>query len=441
MAQYEIPLLRCSATYARRLIESSLVFAESKYQFYRRVNWSYRYSLLFHANESSCFRANPQAYIEGQPECRPELEDVYEVRLQIKQVAMVILKVLAHWIFYLCGCAFNDLFKKEAAKIYRKAYVDDIELVFESDQPGVVRAVYPFPLNIARQWRYFRFLRKKGYPFKTDGNPYSPIDLLNFLLKRDVRSLQRMESRAQVRHAYEVAALGVEMIQLSDEFDVGSLDFCRAIRRHPIRIINSAHGVGTYLPVHAYHEFHVLTQRQQKYYMAIHDCEYKLRTLNSKVSENIAPILDDNSILIRLVFLSQTSSTVTKVVLDNEVRVVQRLASEFAASPHVKLLYRAHPNNSSLVVPDGFESLGNVDEVNGQPGTIYVSFFSTCYIDPTFKGIKILLRGDLIYPELIFDELGDIFDLDGLMHFVRQISRDLRGGARQSHLSSTATNF
>lgn len=423
MADIEIPLLRCANTYACRLIEAAKKFADSRYQFHRRVNWSYRYSKQFYGYESDRFIESPQQYINDQIDKTYLLEDVFQTQLPIKQVAIVAVKVLAHWIFYILG-ALITLGAKGRFGIYRKAYVDDIELVFDPDQAGVLRAVYPFPLNVMRQFRYFLFLRKNGYKFKTDGNPYSPIDFLKFLMKRNLRSLQRMESRAQIRHAYEVAALGVNTIQMSDEFDVGNLDFCRAIRRLQIRIVNSAHGVGTYLPVHAYHEFHVLTQHQRSYYMPIYSCEYKLRSLNVKRSNKVEPVLAHEFPKVVLVFLSQTSFSVSQIVSENEVTVISRLAAEFASSPKIKLLYRAHPNNHTATTPPGFHPLHNLAAVNGHPSTIFVSLFSTCYLDPNFIGRKFLIRIGLIYPELVFDNMDDILNLDSLIQHLNHLIAD-----------------
>lgn len=420
MTHPEIPLLRCANTYACRLFEAAKKFAESRYQFHRRVNWSYRYSKQFYEYESARFVDSPQQYINNQIDSTYLLEDVFKAQLSMKQVAIVTVKVLAHWIFYILG-ALKSVGAKGKFGIYRKAYVDDIELVFDPDQPNVLRAVYPFPLNIIRQFSYFLFLRRNGYKFKTDGNPYSPVDFLKFLIKRNLRSLQRMESRAQIRHAYEVAAMGVNTIQMSDEFDVGNLDFCRAIRRLKIRIINSAHGVGTYLPVHVFHEFHVLTQHQRNYYMPIYGCEYKLRSLNVKKRNIDSPVVAHGLSKVALVFLSQTSFSVSQVVSENEAKVISRLAAEFASSPKIELLYKAHPNNQAAIVPPGFQPLRNLAAVNGHPGTIFVSLFSTCYIDPNFIGRKFLIRIGLIYPELVFDNMDDILNLDDLMQYLRQL--------------------
>ena len=425
MSHLEIPLLRESAAFARRLIDASRRFGESPYQFHRRVNWSHRYGTHFYQTESDCFQSAPDAYLAGQQQVEPQLEDVMILRLSPKQVASTLLKVAAHWLFYLLGRFSDRRIKKSRAAIYRKGYVDDIELVFEPDQKSVVRAIFPFPINLGRQLRYLRYLNEKGYHFKLDGNPYSPKDLFRFLLRRDIRSLMHMESRAQLRHAHEVVALGVSTIQLSDEFDIGSLDFCRMLARYPVHVVNSAHGVGKYLPVHAYQEFHVITERQRQYYLATRDCNYSLRKLNDKHCAVVNSLPSTQQSAIRFVFLSQSFSGVSEIISCNEARVMQRLAEEFGDSMQIKLLYRPHPNCHQPAVPGGFERLWQLEKVNGCPGTVYASFFSTCQIDPAFKGRKILVRGDLIYPEISFDENETILDIEQLVKLLQDLAADI----------------
>jgi hypothetical protein len=420
MGTIEIPLLRESAAFSARLIDAAKRFGEPQYHLHRRVNWSHRYGVHFYAREAECFQASPEAYLSGRSPQAPELEDVYGQHLRLGQVAVVLLKVLAHWLFLLLGRRADRRLKARQVQIYRKAYVDDIELVFDPAEAGVVRAVYPFPINLRRQLRYLAFLRRERLDFKLAGNPYRVRDLIRFVVRRDVRSLKRMESRSQILHARQVIALGMRRVQLSDEFDIGSLDFTRRLRRSGLQVINSAHGVGKYLPVHAYEEFHVLTRKQQQYYHAVRDCRYALRRLNDRPAA--APSPPGTAPLrhaIGLVFLSQTFAGLAEVIASNEAAVVARLRDEFGGMQGITLFYKPHPNRKDPQVPAGFTRLANLEEVNGHAGTVFVSFFSTCQIDPAFKGHKLLLRGDLIYPEIAFDDSETILDLAALVEWIR----------------------
>jgi hypothetical protein len=418
----EIPLLRESSVFAHRLIQACRGFAESRYRFHRRINWSYRYASTFYEGEAARFHADSAGYLEDRLPLPESLEDVLAQRLSPRQVVQALLKVSAHWLFHWLGLLANGGIRRGDIRIYRKGYVDDIELVFDPDEPGVLRGIHPFPLNLRRQLRYLRQLRHTGRRFKLDGNPYLPGDVWRLLVRRDMMSLLRLESRAQLRHAQGIVGLGVRLVQLSDEFDIGSLDFCRMLARYPVKVVNSAHGVGKYYPAHAYQTFDVLTLRQQQYYLATRPCEYRLRRLNDKTSAQRpveAPSQDGTPVPgVRFVFLSQVFVGISDIIASNEATVVQRLADAYANDPRVTLLYRRHPNSDKQGAPRGFVALARLEDVNGLPGTVYGSFFSTSQIDPTFKGRKLLIRGERIHPEIAFDADETILNLDGLVCFL-----------------------
>lgn len=411
----EIPLLRESVTYSRRLIRAAQSFAESRYHFHRRINWSYRYSNLFYLYESNLFQALPDKYIQDDVSTEPQLDDVYVNQLSGKQIVNVVMKVAAHTLFALIGCLADRKIRRAQLNIYRKAYVDDIELVYDPEQPSVVRAVYPFPINLKRQLRYLRFLQQKGYRYKLAGYPYGIQDFIYFLRKRNVRTLMRMESRAQIRHAQEVAGLGVTKVQLSDEFDIGSLDFTRALARFGIVVVNSAHGVGKYFPVHAYEKFETLTLKQQAYYKAIKPCKYSLRQLND-FSKKKSPTNSDN--FLDIVFISQIFSGVSPLIVRAENVVIRELASVPQLGLKAKLWYKPHPNKHDPSTPEGFEKLSKPEDINNER-TVFVSLFSTCQIDPSFKGEKLLIRESLIRPEIAFDDTEIIVDSINITNYIK----------------------
>lgn len=430
MSQPEIPLLRESSAFARRLIDVTRGFGDSSYRFQRRVNWSYRYAAGFYRHESECFQSDPDRYLAGQHPIPAQLEDIWCLRLTRRQVLAAMLKVGAHWLFRLAGYVARNHTSNGNVTIYRKAYVDDIELVFDPEQEGVLRAVYPFPINLRRQLRYLRHLHTRGYRYRLTGVPYAFSDLLHLVRHRTLTALWRLETRAQLRHAISVARLGVRTVQLSDEFDIGSLDFCRMLRRYPVDVVNSAHGVGKYFPVHAYQDFHVVTRRQQDYYHTIFPCKYRLRTLNDTAVAAAAETQTGRPFVgLRFVFLSQNFRGVSDIIQRNEIYVADRLAVAFSASSSVQLWYRPHPNCHEPVIPPGFIHLRQLDEINGQKQTLFASFYSTCQIDPAFKGRKILIRSGLIHPEIAFDDTEEIMDLDQLISELQRLAGNLVGQA------------
>jgi hypothetical protein len=416
MSKIEIPLLRESAAFVQRLMLASHWFGDTQYHFHRRVNWTYRYDTHFYDLEADYFKADPDAYLAQEKLAAPQVLDVFAQKLHPKQIINVLLKVLAHWLFRLLGGILNRSNSPKNELTYRKCYVDDIELVYDPLEPAVLRAVYPFPLNTRRQFRYLRFLFSKGYSFKLTGHAYRAGDVLRFIARRDVRSLQRLETRAQVRHAHQVLAQGFKTVQLSDEFDIGSLDFARTLSRLSVQVTNSAHGVGKYFPVHAYQEFYILTERQKQYYHAARPCSYKMRTLNERKTDLAQKPSEKECV--RLIWLSQVFESAGAIIGDEEKKIIACLGDALTSKVGIELYYKAHPNSTSATPPVGFKLITSLAEVNGRKGTVFASFFSTCQIDPAFKGNKVLIKSHLICPQISFDQAENILSCDDLLSFL-----------------------
>jgi hypothetical protein len=426
MSALEIPMLRGSRQYVSRLISQARRFEDPRYWFYRRVNWSYRYSEEFYAREATCFLQDPDGYLAGTITQEPMLEDVFARKLSASRFRVMVLKVLGHWLFRFLGMVMNRRIRKRRISIYRKAYVDDIELVYDPREPGVVRAVHPFPLGVGRQLRYLRYLVRNRIFFKLDGSAYGLMDFIHFLVRRDVRSLLRLEARGQYRQARGIVRLGVHTIQLSDEYDPANLEFTRYLERFPVRIVNSAHGVGKYLPFHYYREFIATTRRQTEYYHALRDCKYTLRQLNdSETSVSSAPISPGERLppeLTALVLLGQVAYE-WEFIVRSEAELVAFLREKFAGRDDIKLFVKPHPNRLAGQILPGFTTIYDLALVNGRPGTIFMSFFSTCQIDPKFKGTKVLIKTDVIRPEIYFDESEPILAFEEIVPFVEAHQR------------------
>ena len=434
MSKLEIPLLRESEAFVNRLTEAAKWFGDSKSKYYHRVNWSHRYEDDFYEAEVGHFCANPDDYITGHARVAPALADVFSKKLGYRTVSRVLIKAGAHLAFRVIGKLRDAIVDSRVEQIYRKCYVDDIELVFDPDQAATVRAVYPYPLSLRRQMRFLHHLLNKQYPFKLAGIPYCIRDLIFFALYREVGYLQRLETRAQIRHARELSLSCFKQIQLSEEFEIGSLDFVRALRHSKVEVINSAHGVGKYLPIHAYSTFFILTKRQVEYYRPINSCNYIVRKLNLR-----SPIKDEpakiTAITKTVVFLSQKFNKSNQVIIDAETEIIDRLRCEFGAEQWVRLLYKPHPTSANLPAPRGFQSLGDLGSVNGFDETIFVSMFSTCQIDPNFVGRKLLVRTNLIRPEIAFDDTEEIVEINKLI----QVIRSLNPGLTIANYSTSAT--
>ena len=421
-----VPLFNQSTAFVGRLKGAAADFGETRYHYSRRVNWSHRYCDDFYGSELDLFQNSPDEYFREISLPPPILEDVMKKKLSNLQVLSIIFKVFAHWMFFLIGLLANSNIINSRTSIYRKGWVDDIENTFDAEASSVVRAIYPFPINFRRQLRYLMFLRKKKYLFKLDGNPYIPSDVFHFLLRRNVKALSRMEARANIKHGFMIKKLGVSSVELSDEFDLGSLDFCRILNKLKLSVTNAAHGVGKYLPVHGYQKFFVLTQRQADYYTSVKSCDYILRKLNDenrRVSRSedrqyhLTQRSQSDSALpnVYFVFLSQVFQGSGKVIADNESSLLRNLSSHFGEETNIKLFYKKHPNSNKTLAPDEFEWLYSEAQLDDFKNVIFGSFYSTCQIDPSFRGEKVLLRSNLLYPEIVFDSSEKILSLDDLV--------------------------
>lgn len=410
MSNVEIPLLRGSNSYVQRLTRATSVYASGRYHHARRTNWSSRASADFYDREVEIFRAEPDAYIAGNISVEPRVDDVYAKTMGRKGLVKICLKVATHWLFLSIGVLSSKRIRSGYYWIIRKGYVDDIELVFDADAAHVLRLVFPFPLGFKRQWRYLRRLRAEGRLFALYGNPYSISDLWRVLVSRRLGAVQRLETRAQLRLARRLAHLPARIMEMSDEFDIGCLDLCRSLHRFGFEVTNSAHGVGKYLPFHAFDRFDVLTRQQEHYYKALRPCRYTLRRLNAAPVTPPPTSPDDP---INVVILGQTVAHVSPFVQDAEVVLLERVAKTLGGRPGIRLFYKPHPNDPK---PDrGYSeitSVNNLGALNGHPNTIFCSFFSTCQIDPAFQGKKILINAPMIYPQIIFDPEEPIMTID-----------------------------
>ncbi len=416
--QLDIPLLRESVAFSARLARAASAVGESRYTMHRRINWSHRYAEGFYAGEAAAFVADSDGYLSDRLDDVSPLEDVYRQRLTAAMLRAVVLKTLSHWLFAFVGRIQRILPGAISATVYRKGYVDDIELVFDPEADNTLRAIYPYPLSLKRQLRYFRRLIRERRRFELAGHGYHARDLVAVLRRRDIRSVMRLEARAQLSHARDLARRGYVRVEMSDEFNLGSLEFSRMLRRMEIPHINRAHGVGKYLPVHAYEHFTTLTDVQEAFYIAVLPCRYDRSLLTDAAPLRELPAAGSNE-QIRLVLLSQTFPGLTSIVRDQELKIVERLSNEFAADPRVQLYFKPHPTQGECPPPGGFRALTALAEVNGRPGTIFISQFSTCQIDPAFKGCKYLVRGGLIHPEIAFDRDQPILDLNDLIVYLR----------------------
>ena len=417
------PLFKESIAYVNRLKKAVGHFDESNYRFARRLNWSYRFSDRFLNAEARLFKSGPEKYLEVLDSPEPVVEDVFTQSVSIRKTFETLLKVTAHWLFICLGQALAFVTEDATNKnVYRKCFVDDIENLYDPDEAGVMRFVFPFPLNIGRQWRYVRYLSKRNYPFRFEGYRYELRTLLRFLWKRDVRSLERLERRAQVRLGRSIRrSKNWDTIQLSDDYEICSIDFSRSLKKTGSTVVNRAHGVGKYFPAHAYQQFYILTEVQRVYYIAQGQCKYTFSSLKNPNSPEPIQAKEGQGDKLQFVFVSQTSKHAGAYLQACEDKVLEKIAREFGNHNQVVLWIKPHPNRAKAMSSNGFKILDNLDQLAQKQNVFYLSFYSTSHIDPSFVGERYLLSFELIRPEIAFDDDGSIIQLGDLKSLVEEM--------------------
>ncbi len=414
----DIPLFEESLTYARVLDSSLRSRFHSSISKKREVNWAKKYNAKFYEEQKREFIKDPLKYISAQDLSLGEVESMVYEKVSNKLLLKMIFKILAHWFFRFLGFFQKRNSKLACFSVYRRCYVDDAELVFDDPSDSVLRAIYPFPLGLKRQVKYVQFLRRERLPYFFSGTPYLLKDFIVFLRNPKFFNLMRLEKRAQILHAIELAKhKNIKKVECSEEYDVGSLDYSHALKWLGIHVLNSAHGVGKYLPYHAYSEFFVLTENQKEYYNFFNPMEYGYRKLNNKgkkLDNEAKPLTSHKGI----VFLGQYSEGVSELIKEVEFEVFNIIDSIDCSNKSFSTYYKPHPNSnvSSHFKSNNLRYIAGQDELEGLENILYVTMFSTCQIDPNFEGDKILVGSKFIRPEISFSG-QDIIELEDLRSY------------------------
>lgn len=414
---FDIPMLKSSISFRNNLLSYCRLSGDGKYLYAKRVNYSWKFDKRFHDEQARFFVHDPELYLSKSMMSGVEYYDIFKNKMDRSSVINVFAKFFAHFLFRF----FNVIMKlinrvmfkvKDGFYGCRKCYVDDNEKVFD-ERTGIVFLVFPFPLSFKRQIKYFLFLRKSKRIYYPYGNPYLFVDLCRFLWLRDVHSYEKLESRAAIRLAYELKKMGIKYVEMSDEYDVTSLVFSRTLKRLKISTVNSAHGIGNFLPFHAYESFYVLNDVQKKYYISLTKTKYSIRLMNGIYSHNFCNGIiypSRNNFPVAFVFLSQVSNAAPSLVALEEEKFLSEIVSKYT---HVEkyFYYKPHPN-SDMIVPDGFIDFSNSSQKNN---FIYISFYSSSYLDPDFYGVKILIETKYLKPSIVFGDDACIMTADDFL--------------------------
>ena len=409
-----IPLVIESKAFVENLKTSCKSFNENSYLYKQRVNYSYRFSSEFTDEQLRLFQLDPSRYLSIYGLRKADnLLDVFHKKLTRSEILRILVKVLAHRLFRVIG-SLQFLFNSKGPDLtYRKAYVDDIDLVYDRGESDMLMAVYPFPVKLSRQLKFIMSLIKDKQVFRFDGYCYRLKFVLNLLYCRDVRAYEMLERSAAYLKALELGEMGFHKVQLSDEFDINCLAFTRFCRRAGLLVVNKTHGIGKYFPMQCFDEFYVLDDKMIEYYdLKQHSNCHKFHL----TADQQAPVVEEIN-KVSIVFMSQIfddSVTDTRQAEDNVLTVL----SEVNKSLGVTTYYKPHPNRRSSVRLDdeAFHVMSSIDQLDfDEEFPIIISLFSSTHIDPNFFGAKLLVETDIIKPSISFSTglivcLGEIFE-------------------------------
>lgn len=418
----DIPLFYRSKIFSDNLHKALKPLKLSKYGVIKSVNFLHKFDSLFLESQQKLFMKDPDGYLLGKGSTfrYSDLNEFFNKKVPNAILLKTILKYFAHRMFHIIGKILNHP-KRE--RTIRKCYVEDVEGLFESND-NIIRIIFPFPLNIYRQFRYVRNLMKNKHQFVLSGFHYSFNDFFVFLIKRDYRALMRLEVRASLRDAIaHFDKYKPEVIECSDEYDIGSYFYAKRLKRKKeVKVINSAHGVSTYLPYQRYDKFLVLTSEQKRFYGAYNPTlVFEHREIRRK---KVLKCYESRSPLI--VLLGQYSAISGEQIKLDELEMLRILNEKAIDHPNLEFVYKPHPNNESFRIGEYSNIQVKQDMQLNSENLLQFSLFSTCQIDPNFSGSKYLVETTYIKPQFVFGEQEPVVNIKLLPDFIDNWAHNLK---------------
>lgn len=402
-----IPLINESVIFVKHLREYCSQFKESKINQSRRINVSYKYDERIKMFHERLFNENLNYYLKNDFMCNLEKIDIFKKKLRLNEVVNFLIKLIIHKMYYYIGFIFMR-FKKNKIS-FRKSYADDIFLVYNSVDNNTLLGVFPFPINIKRHFSFIIDLIKRDVNFTLFGFNYRFIDFFLVLFKRDVGSLYNAERIAAFRFASIMKRYGVRKVELSDEFDIASFDLSLYLRSFDIYTLNKTHGIGKYFPQQAFNEMYIASSSMEDYYEFSKSCTLKKFHLTDCTSKNY--------------YIKKVQKPVVVLIgqrFDNGLELVdvyeRELIDILNKTNLYNIYYKPHPNLKNNNLPNNIKLYN--DGLTKSSFVIFLSFFSTCQIDPNFKGLKLLIETSKIQPSFAFGDSDHIVNIDDIESYL-----------------------
>ncbi|AYF47617.1 hypothetical protein [Pseudomonas sp. PS01298] len=284
-----------------------------------------------------------------------------------------------------------------------RGWVDVTEAMYAKEVFSSSLLLYPFPFGMARQFRFFRSVKKRGGKVRFSGLPYQLSGLLRLLFAKgrgDV-DVVRIETSAYQRYARELIAEGVKVVYTSDEFEVASIALYERLIEAGVTIINTAHGVGLYSPYVAYSEFKGINASQSNFYQQrCSGLKPSIRkSRNTKLP--LASVDASRALPPAVVLLDQNFLTFNCVAESNALVQTQRILEEFCSAKNVPFFIKVHPNSSPTEQLNGSVRVRDWAAISGfRP--IFVTVNSTAFYDVQGYGPVLVCDEPSFLPEIYF---------------------------------------
>ena len=153
-----------------------------------------------------------------------------------------------------------------------------------------------------------------------------------------------------------------------------------------------------------------MTNKQIDYYSLYSDVK-KFNLFNfPKIDQREEVYLNGPIIL----FFGQYSSQMPEIILEYERKIIEIISK--IKGENVQIFYRPHPNNSQSQI----KGIPSISKYIVSERILNISLFSSTQIDNNFQGDKILIRTSHIFPEISFDCVDKIINIDNLKAYIKK---------------------
>ncbi|WP_418187283.1 hypothetical protein ACNSOP_08315 [Aliarcobacter lanthieri] len=325
---------------------------------------------------------------------------------------LISLKLIIRYFFKI---VINKLFlifnRKISAKTLIRSWVEDCLELYKEEMninKEVVFLVYPFSINIKRQFNFIRMLKFNNYKYDFIGVNYSWIDYFSWIIKRDNIYLAILEKNAYLRHAkFLYNNYKFKELFTTDEFENSSFILHDYLRNRKIYTVNKAHGISKYCPYVSYDLFYVFNEAQKTFYYKFNkNIKYNIFNKNSK--KKLYKVE-------KIVFVSQLSNNHASEFIKSEEEQILNELKKLNKTVYIKI----HPN-SKIKENENGEFIYFKNNINYLNEAIILTLYSTTYYTLSEYGYCYLVETRYNKPQILFGKNASIIRIEELLEFLKK---------------------